>query len=165
MRKYNALMVLGAVIVFAVLTCSVSSADYPTRQLFLTGAVFDDGGQATGSFWWNVTTKRMPLPQFYNIQVSTSAGSTLNGSNFSSEQVCYDDTKRFVCAPEDDFLVVLETGIPGQAGYDRFQFAAFFAPQALVGKIGVLDPVMSYETACTATACTTRHIVAGAIRP
>lgn len=143
---------------------SARSADYATGEFFLVGAVFDDGGQATGSFGFTSMNSRMPLPQFYNIQISTSTGSTLSGSRFSSMNVCYNNRKKFVCAPNDNLLISLEVGTPGEPGYDHFQFAAYFAPQALVGTIGSLDPVMSYETGCTLSGCFTRHIIAGALR-
>jgi hypothetical protein len=95
---------------------------------------------------------------------STSAGSTLPGASFSVTHVCYNNEKLFVCAPGDNFVMYLETGTMGEPGLDHLQLATYFAPEALAGKIGTLDPVASYEIGCTATGCFTRHIIAGAIR-
>lgn len=140
------------------------SAGYPAAQFDLVGVVFDDGGQLTGAFDFNMSSAAMPLPQFYNVQISTSSGSVLPGSNFSSVRVCFDRTKKFVCAPGDDFVMSLETGVLGEPGYDRLQLATFFAPNASFGPRGLLDPAASYEIGCTQTGCFTRHITAGAIR-
>jgi hypothetical protein len=131
----------------------------------LVGAVFDDGGTATGGFDFHMNVGNMPLPQFYNIQIMTTTGSTLPGyARFSLTSLCYNDRKKFVCAPDDNFLINVEMGTPGEPGYDRVQLAAFFAPNALAGPIGVLDTTASYEIACTQNGCFARHIVAGAIR-
>lgn len=139
-------------------------ADYPSGHFILAGVVFDDGGVATGGFDFRFQLYNMPLPQFYNIQIATLTGSALPGSNFTTSSVCYNRTKKFVCGPGDDLLIYVETGVPGEPGYDRFQFATFFAPQALTGNIGVLDPTLSYEIGCNQNLCFARRIVAGAIR-
>jgi len=159
---YRRLIASAALLILATQSQSASLTTYPTTTFYLYGVVFDDGGQATGQFQFNFESPMMPLPQFYNIQISTSAGSTLGGSNFASAKVCYNNHKKFVCAPNDDFVINLEVGTPGQPGYDRFQIAAFFAPQAI--NLAQLDTTESYETGCTANGCFTRRIVAGAIR-
>jgi len=142
-----------------------ASAGNSAAYLDLVGVTFDDGGQVTGGFDFNMYSIRMPLPQYYNIQIATSAGSTLTGSNFSSANVCYDRYKKFSCAPGDDFVMYLETGIRGEPGFDHLQLATEFAPNALgFGKFGVLDPVASYEIGCTVSGCFVRHITSGAIR-
>jgi hypothetical protein len=143
---------------------SAASAAYPAAQFELVGLTFDDGGQASGSFDFNSRLAGMPLPQFYNIQVATSAGAILPGSTFERSTICYDDFKRQVCTPSDDLVIYLETGTLGQPGYDRLQLAALFAPNAYGGRWGILDPLFSYEIGCTQSGCFTRHIVAGAIR-
>ncbi|MGH7114213.1 MAG: hypothetical protein ACREE9_06935, partial [Stellaceae bacterium] len=140
------------------------SATYPSASFDLVGVTFDDGGQASGGFNFNIDGPSMPLPQFYDIKVTTSGGSTLPGSGFTSSGVCYNNKKKFVCAPNDNFLIYVETGTPGEPGFDHLQLATFFAPNALVGQIGVLDPAASYEIGCTQAGCFTRHITAGAIR-
>lgn len=140
------------------------SANYPSAFFDLVGVTFDDGGQASGGFDFNISGPAMPLPQFYNIKVMTSVGSTLPGSSFASSGVCYNSSKKFVCAPNDNFLMYLEIGTPGEPGFDHLQLATFFAPNALVGQIGVLDTVDSYEIGCTQGGCFTRHVTAGAIR-
>jgi len=136
----------------------------PSVTFGLVGATFDDGGTATGEFAKYPQIAVIPLPEFYDIQIRTTAGSNLPGSTFVSSNVCYNNFKLPVCAPNSNFLISLETGVPGQPGYDHFQIATYFAPNALVGQIGMLDPTFSYETACTQTGCLTRHISAGAIR-
>ncbi len=138
---------------------------YPAPEFNLIGAVFDDGGIATGGFDFYMHIGKMPLPQFYNIQIVTSDGNVLPGiSKFLSSRLCYNDKKLFVCAPGDNFMVDVETGVPGEPGYDLFQFAAYFAEGALGGQIGVLDPTESYEIGCTVSGCVSRRIIAGAIR-
>lgn len=138
---------------------------YTAPEFNLVGAIFDDGGTATGGFDFHMHFGNMPLPQFYNIQLVTSAGDVLAGtSKFLSSRLCYNDKKYFVCAPGDNFLLDVETGIVGEPGYDRFQLAAYFAPNALFGQIGVLDPTASYEIGCSASGCVSRRIIAGAIR-
>jgi hypothetical protein len=148
----------------AILSYPASSISFYPAHFGLAGAVFDDGGTADGGFDFNFDLGNMPLPQFYNVQITTSTGSTLPGSQFVLTSVCYNKWKKFVCAPGADLLINLETGIPGEPGYDRFQFATFFAPQALVGRIGVLDTTASYEIGCTQSGCFARRIVSGAIR-
>ena len=61
-------------------------------------------------------------------------------------------------------MLNVETGTPGEPGYDRFQLAAYFAPNDLFGQIGMLDPTVSYEIGCTVSGCVGRRIIAGAIR-
>ncbi|MGA8380314.1 MAG: hypothetical protein WB710_04200, partial [Stellaceae bacterium] len=85
-------------------------------------------------------------------------------SKFVDSKLCYNSKKYFVCAPGDNFMMNVETGTPGEPGYDRFQFAAYFAPNDLFGGTGDLDPTESYEIGCTATGCFSRRITAGAIR-
>lgn len=156
---------LLATLALVVSYCPASAIDYPPVQFDLVGAVFDDGGTATGGFNFNMHLGNMPLPQFYNIQIMTSAGSALPGvSKFASSGLCYNDRKLFVCAPGDNFLMHVETGTPGEPGYDSLQIATYFAPNALVGQIGVLDPTASYEIACQQNGCFSRRIVAGAVR-
>ncbi len=73
--------------------------------------------------------------------------------------VCYNNEKELRLRPwRANLLVSLDTGVAGQPGYDHFQLATYFAPNALAGQIGVLDPTFSYETACTNDGCFTRHI-------
>lgn len=142
-----------------------SSAAYPSVRFGLTNVVFDDGGQATGGFDFNFDSKRMPLPQFYNVQIVTSPGSMLPGSDFSVTGVCYNSVmKKRVCAPGDNFLMYVETGTYGEPGYTRFQFATFFAPNDEIGQNGLLDPAYSYEMACTDSGCIVRHVISGEIR-
>lgn len=166
MWQRKSLLISIALIELAGVPTPACSGDYPSSEFQLKNVVFDDGGQAAGTFQFNWdASKQMPLPQFYNIHMTTSQGTVLSGSYFSSVRVCYNNNKKFVCAPNDNLLISVEVGTPGDPGYDHFQFATFFAPQALVGSIGVLDPIMSYETACYApNVCVTRHVVAGAIR-
>lgn len=162
----------AAVTTALVMAFSPASADnvasqflYQTPEFNLIGAVFDDGGTATGGFDFYMHIGDMPLPQFYNIQLLTSNGNVLTGvSKFLSSRLCYNDQKYFICAPGDNFMLDVETGVPGEPGYDLFQLAAYFAPNALVGQIGVLDPTESYEIGCTVSGCVSRRIIAGAIR-
>jgi hypothetical protein len=142
------------------------SGVWPTAHFNIVGAVFDDGGGVVGGFDFNFdASKRMPLPQFHNVQISTTAGSVLPGSNFTTTGVCFhSDKKERVCAPGDDLLLYVETGTYGEPGYTRFQIATFFAPQAEWNQNGLLDPIYSYEMGCTDAGCLVRHIIAGAIR-
>jgi hypothetical protein len=171
--KYRVMLPQAAVTAVMVMACSPASSagnvapqfEYPSPEFNLIGAVFDDGGTATGGFDFYMHVGDMPLPQFYNIQIVTSDGNVLTGvSKFLSSRICYNDKKLFVCAPGDNFMINVETGVSGEPGYDRFQFAAYFAPSALINQIGVLDPAASYEIGCTANGCFSRHIIAGAIR-
>lgn len=159
---------LGVMLTLLALTASSYPAwsfEYPPVEFHLVGAAFDDGGMLTGGFNFNFNFGNMPLPQFYNIQITTSLGSTLPGSsNFTISRLCYNDRKKFVCAPGDDFLLYVETGTPGEPGYDLVQLAMYFAPNDLVGQVGVLDTKLSYEIGCTQSGCFSRYITAGAIR-
>jgi hypothetical protein len=143
---------------------SASAVAIPSRTFELVGATFDDGGTAAGQFSKYPQLASLPLPEFYNIWMTTSAGANLPGAIFAVANVCYNNKKEPVCAPGANLLVSLDTGVAGQPGYDHFQLATYFAPNALAGQIGVLDPTFSYETACINDGCFTRHITSGAIR-
>lgn len=135
---------------------------YSSRHYSLVGVVFDDGGSADGGFdfWPSVTN--VPPPQIFNVQMITRAGLLLTGSStFSSATSCYDVNKSLVCAPQDNLLVYVETGVYGQPGYDRYQFATFLAPN--LSPSSALDPKVSFEMSCTADGCLTRHVVAGTL--
>jgi hypothetical protein len=137
------------------------SGNLVSRHYSLVGAVFDDGGPVYGSFdlWPSVPVT--PGPQIFNVNISTGPGLTLRGSTFTSVSTCYDATKRPICAPGDNLLIYVETGAYGQPGYDRYQFATFFAPNAFLRMI--LDPRASYEMSCGENGCLMRHIASGVL--
>jgi hypothetical protein len=143
---------------------ALSASSSPSADFALVAATFDDGATAVGGFSKHPQSARGPLPEFYDIQIVTSAGTALPGSTFTRSGVCYDNTKKPVCAPGSNFLMYVETGESGQPGYDHLQLATYFAPNDLQGAVGVLDPTYSYEIACTLSGCFTRHIAGGAIR-
>lgn len=143
---------------------SDSATIIPAQDFVLVSATFDDGGTAIGGFSKYFEVPSSPLPEFYNIQVTTTAGANLAGSIFATSTICYINTKQFACTPNDNLMMSLDTGVIGQPGYDHLQIATYFAPNDLAGQVGTLDPTFSYETACTVTGCLTRHIIAGTIR-
>ena len=162
--KRTIVYLVGLILLFSQPALSASSIEIPSGLFELVGATFDDGGTASGQFSKYPQLVSVPLPEFYDIWMTTSAGTNLPGAYFAAANVCYNNMKEPVCAPGDNLLVSLDTGVPGRPGYDHFQFATEFAPNALTGQTGMLDPVFSYETACTAAGCFTRHITSGAIR-
>lgn len=141
---------------------SLASADVANNLVSRHySAVFDDGGPVYGDldYWPSVPT--IPAPRIFSVSITTGAGLTLRGSIFAnvSTSTCFDAMKRPICAPGDNLLIYVETGIYGQPGYDRYQFATYFAPNA--AHSGILDPRASYAMSCTENGCLVPHIASG----
>ncbi len=138
-------------------TPACASGPYVTYSL--QAVVFDDGGEAQGSFDFHMLP--FGLPQFFNFTVETNAGALLTGSTFTASNYCWINDKQPLCAPGDDLLVTLANGISaGQTGYDAFQFAGWYAPNAT--PTVVLDKAVSYEIRCdTPSSCLVRHVISG----
>ena len=121
-----------------------AAAEGPYAIYTLEGVVFDDGGRAEGGFDFHMIP--FGVPQFYNFSVQTIAGTMLLGSEFTSSTYCWINDKKPPCAPGDDLLVTLTNGVPaGQPGYDAFQFAGWYAPNATMTV--VLDKAVNTNSA------------------
>lgn len=157
---------IGLAVNLTILTVPLSAKAFAPLHYSFVGAIFEDGGAVTNGFDFNGFGQYSPQPQFFNIYILTTAGSILQGSAFTASTVCYDPTKRPICAPGDNLMMRVERGIYGQPGYDLFQFATFFAPNVAPNfdGMGVLDPKVSYEMACDDSGCTLRRIASGMIR-
>lgn len=150
---------IAALVAAALLGPVPAAADGFGAIYTFSGVTFDDGGAAAGTFEFHFA--EFGLPQFYNIQITTGAGTKLPGSAFTASSYCWNQQKQDTCAPGDDLLITLTSGQPGQPGYDVFQFGGWFAPQLTTEPV-TLDPAVSYETYCVAPgSCVSRRVAAG----